>query len=72
MSLLLAGVLLLIGLGVLFIAPWVGAGFLAAALVLGLVGSGWMIKNADEVVVDESPAEPPHMPGPGNPQSGVD
>jgi hypothetical protein len=31
-----------------------------------------MIKKADKVIVDDSPTEPPRMPGASNPQSDVD
>ena len=62
--------LALIGIATLFVAPWVGAGFLLLAVIIGLVGMVWMAKNADEVV--ERDVETPHMPGPGNPHSGVD
>ena len=72
MSILLAGILLLVGLGALFVAPWVGGGLLALALVFGLIGLVSAIKNADGVTEYEPVKESPHLPGPGNPQSGVD
>jgi hypothetical protein len=72
MSLLLAGVLFLVGLGTLFVAPWVGGGLLAVAVVLGAIGLVSGLKNADEVVEYEPARESPHLPGPGNPHSGVD
>jgi hypothetical protein len=70
MGLLPALLLALIGIATLFIAPWVGGGFLLLALIAGLVGMGWMAKHSDEVV--ERDVETPHLPGPGNPRSGVD
>ena len=73
MSLLLAGILFLVGLGTIFVAPWVGGGLVVVALGLGGIGAVSAMKNADEVVVEHEPVdESPHLPGPGNPQSGVD
>lgn len=70
MSVLLAGILLVIGLGTLFVAPWVGGGFIALALLIGVGSVLWTATHG--VTVDDSPTESPHLPGPGNPQSGVD
>jgi hypothetical protein len=72
MSLLLAGILFLVGLGTMFIAPWVGDGLLAVALVLGAVGLVSAMKNADEVVDYEPVKEAPHMRDPDDPHTGVD
>ena len=70
MGLIAALFLALIGLATLFVVPWVGAGLLLLAVVVGVVGGIWMLKNVDEVV--ERDVETPHMPGPGDPRSGVE
>jgi hypothetical protein len=70
MGLIAALFLALIGIATLFVVPWVGAGFLLLAVVVGVVGGIWMVKNVDEVA--ERDLETPHMPGPGSPQSGVE
>lgn len=70
-SLIVAAVLGILGLAALFVAPWIGAPALAAAVILAVVGFTRSASHADEVASDE-PVEAPHMPGPGNPASGVD
>jgi hypothetical protein len=67
----MVGVLGVIGLAALFVVPWIGAAALAAAVVLGIVMLFATGTRAAEGVEREEP-ETPHMPGPGNPESGVD
>jgi hypothetical protein len=69
MSYLLIGLLVLIGLGTLFIVPWVGAGLLALALIGALVvilGSAFAGARGER----DTPVNT-GLPGPGNPDSGV-
>lgn len=68
----LAGLLLLIGLGTMFVSPWIGAAVLAAAAILGAVGMVGLGAKATAGDRTDEPAEAPHLPGPGNPESGVD
>ena len=70
MALLPALLLAVIGIATLFIAPWVGGGLLLLALIAAVVGVVWAGTNSDEVV--ERDVATPHLPGPGNPRSGVD
>jgi hypothetical protein len=69
MSYLLVALLALIGLGTLFIVPWVGAGLLALALVGALVvvvGSVFAGAAGER----DTPVNT-GLPGPGSPDSGV-
>ena len=69
----LAGAVAVLGIIALFAAPWLGGAVLLAAVILGLIGIVSLFAKAGEAIdhADE-PVESPHMPGPGNPESGVD
>jgi hypothetical protein len=73
MSLILFAALGLVGFVSLFFAPWVGGALLLASLVGGIVVFAVSLAGADEetAVAHEDPPAP-HLPGPGNPESGVD
>ena len=69
----LAALLFLVGLASLFLAPWVGGGLLLAAIVVAVLGMTAFAAKPDHVPPrEERDVEAPHMPGPGNPESGVD
>ena len=65
---LLAGLLLLIGVGTMFVAPWVGGGLLLVALVVGaaglVLGGAAAATDADVPEPDHENLEAPHLPGP--------
>ena len=61
---ILVGVILgVVGLGALFVAPWIGGAFLIAAVISVVIGFFWLGSRADELQEREEP-ETPHMPGP--------
>jgi hypothetical protein len=62
--------LALLGVGTLFITPWVGAGFIVLTVVAGIVvlGGSLLGERAD---VRDQPVDT-GLPGPGDPRSGVD
>lgn len=68
MTVLFAAILAVVGLGTLFVAPWVGGGLLLAALVVGALGLIWAGANADEIADAKERDEPerPHMRGPAS------
>jgi hypothetical protein len=69
----LAALLFVVGLATLFLAPWVGGGLLIVAVVVALLGMTVFAAKADDAPPREArDVEAPHMPGPGNPESGVD
>ena len=65
-GILFAVLLGLIGLAALFVAPWIGAAFLIAAVFAGVTGVFWLGTRADDLAQERERAEPetPHMPGP--------
>ena len=66
--LVLLGILVgVFGLGAMFVAPWVGAPLLGAAVILGVVGL--VTGTARAATEDPEPrdVETPHMPGPSTP-----
>jgi len=63
MAIVVAVVLGLIGLGALFVAPWLGGAMLLAAVIL-VVGGVFLIGAQAEELADEGEPETPHMPGP--------
>jgi hypothetical protein len=67
-GILFAILLGIIGLAALFVAPWIGAAFLFAAVVAAVTGVFWLGTRADDVAGDREgrPPEKPHMPGPPN------
>ena len=67
-SILFAGILGVVGLVTLFVAPWVGGGLLVAAVIVGAVGIVWAGANADELAAERERDEPetPHMRGPAS------
>lgn len=65
MGLLFAVILAVVGLGALFVAPWIGAAFLAAAVISVLIGIFWLGSQAGEIEERDEP-ETPHMPGPSS------
>ena len=70
MGLTLVILLVVFGVGTLFITPWVGAGLLMLAVVAGLViVVGSMM--GERTQVRDAPVDT-GLPGPGNPRSGVD
>ena len=72
-SLILAAVLAAVGLGTMFVSPWLGAPCLAAAVILGLMAVLGTAAKSDEAIAEaDEPVETPHLPGPGNPESGVE
>ena len=70
MGLVLVLVLVLLGLGTLFIVPWVGAGLLVVAVIAGVVilGGSLLAERSGE---RDAPVDT-GLPGPGDPRSGVD
>ena len=64
-GILFAVLLGMIGLGALFVPPWIGAAFLIAAVIAAVTGVFWLGTQADEIAhereTDES--KTPHMPG---------
>ena len=64
-GILFAVILAVVGLGALIVAPWLGAAFLAAAVISVLIGVFWLGTRADELSQREEP-ERPHMPGPSS------
>jgi hypothetical protein len=69
----LAAVLFVVGLATLFVAPWVGGGLLLVAVVVAVLGMTVLAAKADDAPPPgERDVEAPHMPGPGNPESGVE
>jgi hypothetical protein len=62
--------LALVGVGTLFITPWVGAGFIVLAVIAGLVVVGGSIVGGSAEARDR-PVDT-GLPGPGDPRSGVD
>jgi hypothetical protein len=62
----LAGVLALIGIGTLFITPWVGGPLLLAAIVVAVAGLflGGAAAASDADVVPDETGDAPHLPGP--------
>ncbi len=68
MTLVFAGVLGLVGLVSLFVAPWVGGGLLLAAVVVGAAGVVWAGANAEDIAEERQRDEPetPHMRGPAS------
>jgi hypothetical protein len=73
--LIVAIVLGVLGFLGLFVFPWVGGPMLLIALVLGaialfVVGPATVVAAQDEDVDVETDGSP-HLPGPGNPESGV-
>jgi hypothetical protein len=74
MSLVLVGVLALFAVVLMFFAPWIGGALLAVAFVafVALLISA-SVRGRDEVRAEhEAQPEPPHLPGPSNPASGVE
>jgi len=63
-------VLVLLGLGTLFIVPWVGAGLLVVAVIAGVVILGGSLLG-DRAGERDAPVDT-GLPGPGDPRSGVD
>ena len=65
---LLAGLLLAIGLGTMFVAPWVGGGLLLVALIVGavglVVGGAAAATDADIPKREREDVQAPHLPGP--------
>ena len=69
----LAALLFVVGLGALFLAPWVGGGLLLVAIFVAILGMTAFAAKPDHVPAqEERDVEAPHMPGPGSPESGVD
>jgi hypothetical protein len=66
---LLAGLLVAIGIGTMFLAPWVGGGLLLVALIVGAVGLALggtaAATDADLPAPERDDVEAPHLPGPG-------
>jgi hypothetical protein len=62
-TVLFAVILGIMGLGALFVAPWLGGALLVAAALAGVIGVFWMGTQADELAREDEP-ETPHMPGP--------
>jgi hypothetical protein len=60
--------LMVLGLVAIFVFPWVGIGILSAGVLAGIV----ILVSAARRPGERQPPEAPHLPGPGNPQSGVD
>jgi len=73
--LIAAMILGLFGLLGIFLFPWVGGPVLVIAVILGaiglFVGPAAVAAAADEDVGINT-EETPHLPGPGNPESGVE
>ncbi len=71
---LLAGLLLVLGVGTLFVTPWVGGPLLLAAVVVGVlgVGLGGAAAATDDLGVDDRPVEAPHLPGPDGHETRAD
>jgi hypothetical protein len=65
MGILFAVILAVAGLGALFVAPWIGAAFLAAAVISSLLGIFWLGSQAGQIEERDEP-ETPHMPGPSS------
>ena len=63
-------VLVLVGVGTLFITPWVGAGFILLAVIAGVVVLGRSLVGERGELRDQ-PVDT-GLPGPGDPRSGVD
>ena len=63
-------VLVLLGLGTLFIVPWVGAGLLVVAVITGVVVLGGSLLR-DGGAERDAPVDTA-LPGPGDPRSAVD
>jgi hypothetical protein len=63
-------VLALIGIGTLFITPWVGFGFIVLAIIAGIVVLGGSLLG-DRAAARDQPVDT-GLPGPGDPKSGVD
>jgi hypothetical protein len=65
MGIVFAVILAVVGLGALFVAPWIGGAFLLAALISVLIGVFWRGARSEEFREREDP-ETPHMPGPSS------
>lgn len=65
---LLAGLLVAIGIGTMFVAPWVGGGLLLIALIVGAIGlalgGAAAATGADIPAPEREDVEAPHLPGP--------
>ena len=64
---LFAAVLIgIFGLAALFVAPWIGAAFLIAAVIAAVTGVFWLGTQADDFAREreQDELESPHMPGP--------
>jgi len=65
---LLAGLLVAVGIGTMFVAPWVGGGLLLVALILGGVGlalgGAAAATDAGVPAPEREDVEAPHLPGP--------
>lgn len=65
---LLAGLLVAVGIGTIFVAPWVGGGLLLVALIVGGVGlalgGAAAATDADVPAPEREDVEAPHLPGP--------
>jgi hypothetical protein len=70
MGYLLIGLLALMGVGTIFVVPWVGAGLLA----LAVIGAVALMFGSAFAGADGRRDEPVDtgLPGPGNPRSGVE
>jgi hypothetical protein len=72
---LVAIVLGMFGLLGLFLFPWVGGPMLVVAVIIGVIGVVVGAPAAATAVADEdvglNTEDSPHLPGPGNAESGV-
>jgi hypothetical protein len=68
MTLLFVAVVAAVGLGTLFVAPWIGGALLLAAVILGAVGVFWAGANAEDIAKEKKRDEPetPHLRGPAS------
>jgi hypothetical protein len=65
-AIVVAVILAVFGLGALFVAPWLGAAFRAAAVIWVFVGVLWLGGRAADGVPEREEPETPHMPGPSS------
>jgi len=63
-------VVVLVGVGTLFITPWVGAGFIVLAVIAAIAVLGGSLLG-DRGEARDEPVNTA-LPGPGDPRSGVD
>jgi hypothetical protein len=65
---LLAALLVAVGIGTMFVAPWVGGGLLLVALIVGgaglVLGGAAAATDADVPAPEREDVEAPHLPGP--------